>query len=187
MEPTAQAGWNRVEVSDRGFAISLPQGWETFDLTSDELSSLMDPVTQDPNVAPFADQITQLLASGGALWAVNVDARSARAGFATNVNVIVQDSGGVPLDPLVAASVSFMEQTLSTTVEQRKLTLPAGPAVEVTGELENQAAGRYHISQFYLVHDDMVYIVTFSRAIGAEFDDLEDTFSAAMQTFEFVP
>ncbi len=184
--PDVPSGWQRIEVADRGFAIALPDSWQIFDLTSDEIDQMLAPLEDDPALAGMVDQITQLVSSGGALFALDASADAVEAGFITNLNVLVQEDAGSSLSILTAANVSYIEQNLNVEVEQTRLQVPAGDASRLLYQFAGGAFGKYHVTQYFLVGGGDLYVVTFSRAIGAEFEELETLFEASMETFELL-
>jgi hypothetical protein len=181
------AGWERVAIEDRGFAMALPSGWEVADLTSGDIEGMLELLGDDPQLEAFGDQLPALMESGIALWAISLDADAVATGFATNLNVLVEDPMPASFDTYVAANVSFIENTFSVDVGQEAVQLPAGDAMLLTYEPTIQGAGTYHVTQYILTADGRALIATFSRAIGAEFEGLEADFLEIMETVTFLP
>jgi hypothetical protein len=181
------SGWERVEIAEEGFAISLPQGWEVADLASGDIDEMVDLLDDDPQLQPFADQLPDLMASGIALWAIALDADSLENGFATNLNALVEDDVPMSLDAYAAANVSFVENTLSVDVQREALELPAGDAVRLTYEPTIEAVGTYHVTQYLVMDGDQALIATFSRANTPELEGLETEFLDIIETLEFLP
>ena len=188
-EPAAShavpSGWERVEITDRGFALSLPRGWEVADLTSGDIEEMLALLEDDPQFQAFADQLPTLMASGIALFAIALDAETAGTGFATNLNVLVQDNVTTSLDFFAATNVSFIESTFSVDVQQESVTLAAGDAVRLAYEPTVDPVGTYHVTQYVVIDDGSALIATFSR--GSDFAALEADFLDIMQTLEFLP
>jgi hypothetical protein len=185
--PGVQEGWERFESEEGGFAISLPSDWEAADLTSDDIDQIADFLAQDPATAPIADQLPTLIEQGVAFFAVSVDAAGMEAGFATNLNVVVQPDVTMSLDLYASANISFLESTFSVDVEREDIELPAGDAVRIEFETVIGASPSVHQTQYYFVQDGRGIIATFSRAAGDEFDGLEDVFADIMETMELLP
>lgn len=181
------SGWERVEIAEAGFAISLPQGWEVADLASGDIDEMVDLLDDDPQLQPFADQLPDLMASGIALWAIALDADSLENGFATNLNALVEDDVPLSLDAYAAANVSFVENNLSVDVQREAIELPAGDAVRLTYEPTIEAVGTYHVTQYLVMDGDKALIATFSRADTPELEELETEFLDIIKTLEFLP
>jgi hypothetical protein len=125
--------------------------------------------------------------SGIALWALSLDASALSTGFATNLNVLVEDPMPTAFKAYVAANVSFIENTFGVDVSQVEAPLAAGDAVRLDYEPTIQGVGTYHVTQYIVTADGRSLIATFSRAIGAEFDALESEFLDIMETVVFIP
>ena len=183
----APEGWERFEVAERGFAISLPRAWEAVDLTSEDIDRIVEFLQEDPRTAPIADQLPSLVESGVAFFAVSVDAASMEAGFATNLNIIVQPDVGMSLDLYAAANISFIEEQFQVDVAREDVELPAGEAVRVEYETAMAGTSAVHQVQFYLVVNDQALIATFTRAVGDDFAELDAEFTEIIETLEILP
>lgn len=181
------SGWERTEIEEEGFAIALPRGWEVADLSSGDIEDMLEILGDDPQFQAFADQLPTLMASGIALFAVSIDAGTLDTGFATNLNVFVQDDVTTSLDLYAAANVSFIESTFAVDVEQESLALAAGDASRVEYEPTVDQVGTYHVTQYIILGDGSALIATFSRAIGDDFEALEADFLDIMETLAFLP
>ena len=196
-DPTASAaaspsgdvpeGWERFESAEGGFAISVPRGWEAVDLSSGDIDAMVELLREDPQTAALADQLPAMLEQGVAFFAVNLDADSMASGFATNLNVVVQEDVTMSLDLYVAGNVSFIEETFGVDVAREDVELPAGPAVRGEFEASFGEGTRVHQIQYYLVVDDRALIVTFSRAADDEFAELDDEFADIIDSLEILP
>lgn len=180
------SGWERIESLEGGVAISLPRGWEAADLSRGDVEAMTEFLDDDPRTAPLVEQLPAMIEQDVALFAVTIDDAALAAGFATNLNVIVQRDIGMSLDLYVSGNVSFVEETFDVDVAQEDVKLPIGDAVRAEYEARF-GAGLVHQTQYYAVVESQGIIVTFSRPAGDEFAALEEEFAAIIATLETVP
>lgn len=183
---TTPSGWDRIDIPDKGFSVALPPDWQSFDLSSGDLEQVLSVLDSDPQLQDMKPQIQQMMASGGALFAVSADTAGMQAGFLTNMNVIVQE-GSAPLSLVVASAVSSLKQTLDVEVEQETVSLPAGPGARLSYEPTIGSIGTYHVTQYIVASDDNVYIVSFARLTGSQAEAKDAQFAAIMETFALLP
>jgi len=188
-EPAAVStdGWQRVEIAEHAFAISIPPSWEVFDLTDEEVAQIIEQGSAEIDPALRA-QIAQLTVSGGALFASETDQATLASGFAPNVNVIVSDGvRGTPLGILLGLSASFVEDTFGVTVTQERVDLPGGEAGVMTYEVDDPATGSFRVVQYAIIDDDRVFMITFSRGGDPTQDAFVGVFDSSIRSFEVLP
>ena len=115
----------RIEVADKGFAITLPDGWTRVDLTSGDLEAMVEAAGNiDPAIAEqYAAQIQAMLGTGLAVFAFGPDPASG-----TGLNVIALPGAGMSLDLLEQLNTSQIEALAGGDVDVERVTLPAGEA-----------------------------------------------------------
>jgi hypothetical protein len=184
--PDLTADWQRIVISEHGFALQLPPTWESVDLTSEDLSALTDDLaTRFPDL-PAA--IAGMLQSGGALFAFDGDQSHSVPGFGTNLNVIVEDiPATATLDDVIQANRDGIVQALhpDTPVDVELIDHTAGQAALVTYEITAPGDISVQQTQLYLVSDGTAYYVTVSRPTSLT--ELQDTTLAIFETFELLP
>jgi len=127
--PTAGASLattGRIEFADKGFAVTLPDGWTRIDLKAQDLDALLKAAGEsNPALAQAQSaQIKSLLASGLVLFALGP-----KVGSGTNLNILVVPSLGLSMDLLEQANVAQVKSLASGTVTSDRVTLPAGDRV----------------------------------------------------------
>ncbi|MEZ4679446.1 MAG: SH3 domain-containing protein [Caldilineaceae bacterium] len=182
--PTNRAS-TTYTAAEAGFTLTLPPTWlaiaEAQGLIKDNLKLVAD---ENPQIAALLEnQLSDMQEIPLALIAFDLAPESLGSGFAGNVNVMVQPvPAGFPLDYVVQFSADQLEKVLglSDAAESTKAVLPAGEAVILDYDLNAQAFSR----QYYLLHDQSLYIVTFSAAASRTDASLR-VFDEIMQSFRF--
>lgn len=152
------------ELSEPRFSLGVPKSWTA--ITRDELdeTGALERFAKDnPAVAPVLEGVLQ---PGSPVKFFALDPAVER-GFATNVNVVVQDvPDDLELSDLAESSAAELRslgvvEGLKTT----EVSLPAGPAVKITFRLRARygAASRTVATlQYAFVDDGHSYVVTYS-------------------------
>jgi hypothetical protein len=173
--PSATAGTSvattgRIEFADKGFAVTLPDGWTRIDLDSQDLDSLLKAAGEsNPALAQaYSAQIKSMLAAGLVLFAFGPDPVAG-----TNVNILVAPSFGVSMDLLEQASVAQVKSIASGDVSTDRVTLPAGQALHLkyslaSGNLPSGPA----VEQYVLVTDKDQYVVSVTNATAGEAESI---------------
>lgn len=171
--PTASAGaggglatTGRIEVADKGFALTLPDGWTRMDVTAGDLDAMMAAAgVADPALmAQYEAQIQALMATGLAIFAFGPDPASG-----TNLNVMALPGMAMSLDLLEQVNKAQVEALAGGDVSSERVTLPAGEAIHFRYEIkaEGQPSGT-SIDQYLLVAGENQLVVTATNATEAE-------------------
>lgn len=171
--------------AEHGYSLTLPPSWlpivDTRGLVADSLAYIDQ---ENPDLADLMEQqLNQMGEIPVSLIAFDLAPEAMATEFATNVNVIKQPvPAGFPLSYLVQFSADQLKQVLglSQSATSTEATLPAGDAVILDYELNSQAVAR----QYYLLHDQALFVVTFSTAASISQSNIA-TFDEIMQTFRF--
>jgi hypothetical protein len=109
-------GWPYYEIKREGFALSLPPDWRQFDMSSENVESMLgEMLAKNPELSTMLTGLRQQIASGVKFY--GFDPADARTGFGTNVNVLHMPlPPGHDLDTLVAESIQQIK-SLSTIVK----------------------------------------------------------------------
>ena len=156
----------RIEFADKGFAVTLPEGWTRIDLQSSDLDTMLEAAgAANPELAQaYSAQIKAMLASGLVLFAFGPNPLDG-----TNVNVLVVPSFGVSMDLLEQASVAQLKSVADGDISSGRVTLPAGEALHLqyavkSGNLPTSPS----VEQYVLVTDSSQYILSVTNAAKGE-------------------
>lgn len=166
------------ELTEPHFSLGVPKSWTA--ITRDELeeTGALERFAEDnPAVAPVLQGVLQ---PGSPVKFFALDPAVER-GFATNVNVMVQDVGDdLALSELAQSSAAELKslgvvQGLKTT----EVSLPAGPAVKIMFRLQARyGTARRMVAtlQYALLDDGKSYVVTYSTL-----PELESRYASAFE------
>jgi hypothetical protein len=156
------------ELSDPSFSLGVPKSWTA--ITREELreTGAVERFSRDnPAVAPLLDGI---LRSGSPMKFIALDP-AVRQGFATNVNVVVEDvPDDMELSDLARSSAADL-RTLGVVRGLRTgiVSLPAGEAVKITYRMQlryGTVTRSVATLQYALIADGKSYVVTYSTLPG---------------------
>jgi hypothetical protein len=129
----------RIALADKGFAITLPDGWTRIDLGPDAVKDLMDAgasaLPKDMQDV-LGGQVGQMAASGVALFALRQPGGNVAAG--TTLNVLSLPSLGVPIDTIESLIVTQIKGVAGpdTQVTTARVQGPAGEFLRLTYDLK---------------------------------------------------
>ena len=185
------AGWERVEVSDEGFSIALPNDWD--ELSAEDLgeSGIFDELeSANPEAADVLAQAQQAIESGQiALFAFDGEPDDPDSTFAANVNVIsAGEVDGTAQEAADEMAEGIRAQVpVNGEVEAETVTLPAGDAGVVRYEWSisggDGSSTDVSVTQYAVLADGDGYILSFSAATdtmteyGPLFEQLAETFA----------
>jgi hypothetical protein len=157
----------RIEVPDKGFAVTLPDGWTRIDLSAGDLEALMAAAGDlDPALAEqYSTQIQAMVSSGLAVFALGPDAASG-----SNLSILALPGGGLSLDLLEQINSVQLEQLAQGEIESERVTLPAGEAIHYTYQVSGVGGTSPTIEQYLVLAGDnqLVVSVTGGSAGDAE-------------------
>lgn len=170
---SSMATTGRIEIPDKGVALTLPDGWTRVDLAAGDLEALLEAAgAADPALAEqYSAQIQAMLAAGLALFALGPDPLAG-----TNVTMLAIPSMGLSLDLLEQLNVAQVEQMAEGDVKTERVDLPAGEAIhlEYAVPVAGTASGTT-IDQYLLVVDDNQIVLTITGATPAEGDAIANS------------
>jgi hypothetical protein len=164
----------RIELADRGFAVTLPDNWLSVDLNDKGIQDALDE-GMDQFGANFDEnlsaQVKNAIKGGVAFLAYREPDDSAPAG--TNVNVIVLPAYGMSLDTLVTLNKAQLRQMVGEngTIESETVTLPAGEAAVLTYEVTPENGDPVAFEQYFVVGDEKQVILTCTVMGGGSVGD----------------
>ena len=156
----------RIEFPDKGFAVTLPQGWTRIDLKAQDLDALMKAAGEsNPALAQaYSAQIKAMVASGLVLFAFGPNPATG-----TNVNILVAPSMGVSMDLFEQANVAQIKSLTNSAVTTERVQLPAGQALHLKYDLAMASLSTSApIEQYMILTDTQQYVVSVTNAQPGE-------------------
>lgn len=168
---TPQTG--RIELADKGFALTLPDGWMSLPVDAASLQAVID------NLPDGSDMKTMLQSQVGnaalqtmAFWAFDTRPENAAGGTTRNMNIIVQPASTFDLS-LVESTVKSQLGTIDGigTIESKILKLPAGDALRLDYALTipgtNGTTTPVSTTQYYVQMPKATLIISFTSEANA--------------------
>jgi hypothetical protein len=168
----------RIAFPDKGFAITLPDGWTRIDLAAGDLESLIAAAgASNPALAEaYSGQIKAMLASGLVLFALGPDPM-----VGTNLNVLAVPNFGVSMDLLEQASLAQLKAVAQGDIDSERITLPAGEALHLRYAVAAQGVPTAPtVDQYIVVAGDSQLIVSVTNSASGEAE-------AIAQSIELLP
>jgi hypothetical protein len=163
----------RIEVADKGFAITLPDGWTRINLAEGDLAAMMAAAASlDPAFAEkYAGQMQAMGAAGVSVFAVGPDPMKG-----TTLNIVAVPGMGMSLDLLEQVNTAQVRAMTGADINAERLTLPAGEAVHYRYDLTMQGvpAGT-SVDQYLLLAGANQLVVSVSNASAAEAAAIADS------------
>ena len=154
----------RIVVADKGFAITLPDGWTRVDVTPEALEAAMEASDLDPALAAqYEAQIKSLLGTGLSIFAFGPDPSKG-----TQVTVLALPGMGLSLDLLDQINSSQLENLAEGDVVSERITLPAGDAIHYRYALGVEGAGGATLDQYFILAGSNQLVVTATNADEAD-------------------
>ena len=156
----------RIAFPDKGFAITLPEGWTRIDLASGDLEALIAAAgASNPALAEaYSGQIKALLASGLVLFALGPDPMAG-----SNLNVLAVPSFGVSMDLLEQASLAQLKAVAQGDIQSERVTLPAGEALHLRYAVAAQGVPTTPtVDQYIVVTGDKQLIMSVTNSASGE-------------------
>jgi len=154
----------RIEVADKGFAVTLPDGWTRINMAEGDIAALIAAAaSMDPAMAEqYAAQMRAMAATGVAVFAVGPTAGA-------TLNIVAVPGSGMSLDLLEQINTAQVKAFAGTDFNTERLTLPAGEAVHYRYDLKVQGvpAGT-SVDQYLLLAGANQLVVTVSNATETE-------------------
>jgi hypothetical protein len=122
----------RIELAEKGFAVTLPDGWTRVDLEAGDLERILEAAgSVNPELVDvYSAQIKAMLATGLVLFAFGPDPLAG-----TNVNIMSLPNPGLSLEFLEAANVAQIKAMAQGEVLSERVTLPAGEALHLSYQI----------------------------------------------------
>lgn len=154
----------RIEIADKGFAITLPSGWTRVDVTSGDLAAAMAAANMDPALAQqYAAQISAMAASGIALFALGPDPAAGQ-----QLNVLAVPGAGMSLDLLEQINTAALQTMSDGDVQSERVTLASGDAVHFHYAIAVEGTTSPAVDQYFLLAGANQLIVTVTNSSAAD-------------------
>ncbi len=162
----------RIEVADKGFALTLPDGWNRVDLSAGDLDAIIAAAGElDPAVAQqYSAQLQAMLAAGLSIFAFGPEPQSG-----TTLTVLTLPGAGLSLDLLEQVTKAGLESRADGEITSERVTLPAGEAIHLRYELASTGGTLAPVDQYLLVAGDNQMVVTVTAASEADTDAIVDS------------
>lgn len=146
----------RIEIADKGLAVTLPDGWTRIDLTSGDLEAILEAAgSLSPDMAALqSEQLRNLVKAGLVVFAFGPDANSG------NVNIMSLPSGGLSLDLLEQVNKAQVSQLADGDVTVERVKLPAGEAIHFAYQLQGTPGLSPSIEQYLLLVGDQQLVIS---------------------------
>lgn len=156
----------RIEVADKGFALTLPDGWTRINVGEGDIKAMLEAAGNvDPAFAEqYAAQIQVMAASGLSVFALGPDPTKG-----TTLNVLALPGMGMSLDLLEQINTAQIEALAGSGVKAERVTLPAGEAIHYRYELATQGApAGTSVDQYLVLVGENQLVISVSNASEAD-------------------
>lgn len=161
---TSLATTGRIEVADKGFALTLPDGWTRVDVTPEALEAAMAASELEPELAAqYSAQIKALLGTGLSIFAFGPD-----PAVGTQVTVLALPGMGLSLDLLDQINQSQLQQLAEGDIVSERVTLPAGDAIHYRYTLGTEGATGATLDQYFILAGANQLVVTATNATAQD-------------------
>jgi hypothetical protein len=195
-EPVAE-GWELHTLEDARFALSIPPGWQAFDMDAETLEQGITALKEaNPTYGEMLSaQLTSLITQGVEFYALDLDSPSIAQGLAANLNVIrmsVLTKGDVEaMLPLMSAQVKGqLGDTLGGEIELGVVKSGSGHKLgrltyNSNFNLPDGGAVALHMTQYIAITDGGMYIISCTAPADYE-EDYATTFEMIAEGLYFL-
>ncbi len=187
------AATGHIVVAEHGFALTLPDGWESLPVDAARLKAFIEALPAGSQLRSVLEgQATATIQQAIAFWAFDVRPENAVTGFARNINIIVQPPTSIDLRTIQAAAQASLEalDAIRKPVKSSIVKLPAGEALKLEYVVDVAAAGAKPTAvagtQYYIQLPKSTLIVSFSTDLAAQAAAATD-FDAIAKSIEAAP
>lgn len=187
------AATGHIVVAEHGFALTLPDGWESLPVDAARLKAFIEALPAGSQLRSVLEgQATATIQQAIAFWAFDVRPENAVTGFARNINIIVQPPTSMDLRTIQAAAQASLEalDAIRKPVKSSIVKLPAGEALKLEYVVDVAAAGAKPTAvagtQYYIQLPKSTLIVSFSSDLASQPSAATD-FDAIAKSIEAAP
>ncbi len=171
----SQATTGRIELPDKGFAVTLPDGWQSFPVDPAALQKMADAVGTKSGIGQSLQRAIDTGQTAAlSFWAF--DMSDATPG-SRNVTVLTQPAANIPLSLVESAVKGQISAIGGSDIVTETVTLPAGEALRLTYTLTvpNAAGDQIQTSQalYWIQTDKRTIVVTGTGPDAAKDPELQ--------------
>lgn len=187
----SQAVTGRIVIAGQGFAITLPDGWQSIPVDPAQLRAFLETLPADSELRGILEDQAGLVQQALKFWAFDVRPESTDAGFARNVNIIVQPASSISLSVVESAAKAALESIAAVRkpVTSTLVDLPAGPALRLDYVIDVAGADGTKTAvagtQYFVQLLNATLVVSFSTDLASAADAAKD-FRAIADSIEAV-
>ena len=179
----------RYEFNEQGFAITLPNGWQPVDLSTERMTdSLSAFASANPQAAALVEAQLQHIANARfTFFAAELSPTVLDTGFATNVSLLRQPlPNGITLDFYSKLTVSQVQEKFELTapIALAPGSLPAGKIVALSYKMRG-ANGELAVTTYLIMQAQTVYDLTFTTT-SAQAESYAQTFALIAKSFRLI-
>jgi hypothetical protein len=188
-------GWLRYELTDAGFAISLPPEWTPLDMNAETVDEMLSAAGENnPALDQFmsATAVRSMAAAGIKFMALDTSVDSLSSNMVTNLNLLQSDLPfEISLDTYVEVNIEQIQEIMdiSSEVSHERVELGGREAEFITYvAVLNDVYGQSQSTVFYqylMLEGSTQYVLTFTNL--EEFDEANvPIFAEIAQSFEII-
>jgi hypothetical protein len=193
-----EAGWTLYTLEKDGVALSLPSSWQEFNLSEDDLQSVMgDMMAANPSFgSSMSGQIASMAAQGIKFYAFDSNSISLQSGFAENLNLVrTQRPSNIDLDSAIKESMSELRTKMGSMIDgpvmSMKLTTTSGHELgrlnyDAVFNMPGGSPLTLSLVQYIAVTNNDLFILTGTAPLS-RFDDYDSIFEGVAQGMYFLP
>lgn len=163
----------RIEVADKGFALTLPAGWTRINLSEGDIAAMIEAAGSfKPEIAQqYAGQLQAMMAAGMQVFALGPNPTSG-----TSLTVMALPGAGMSLDLLEQVNTAQIKALTDTGVDVERVTLPAGDAIHYHYDVPTAVSpSGSSVDTYLMLVGDNQLVVSVSGATAADAKAIVDS------------
>jgi hypothetical protein len=163
----------RIEVADKGFALTLPAGWTRINLSEGDIAAMIEAAGSfKPEIAQqYAGQLQAMMAAGMQVFALGPNPTSG-----TSLTVMALPGAGMSLDLLEQVNTAQIKSLTGTGVDVERVTLPAGDAIHYHYDVPTAVSpSGSSVDTYLMLVGDNQLVVSVSGATAADAKAIVDS------------
>jgi hypothetical protein len=175
-----------VFTSNDGYAMTIPAGWTATAVGPDDIGLLLSVLgASNPDLANLVRSILDLTHARASM--VGGDLRDASAKVPPNVTVLIQSSGGLPLELVGTVVEQLVNRVpgITGSAAKAKVNLPSGDAIRLDYQVQpSGGGGLISLRTFVILNGSQAFLVTFTAA-SDRFSDQQPIFDEMVNSLRF--
>lgn len=191
-------GWTLHTLSNEHVAISLPPGWQEFNLTEQDLQSVVGAM-MDANPSfggSMSSQVANMAAQGIKMYAFDANSSSISLGFAENINLVrTEKPSNIDLNAALKETTTGLKEQMGGMIDgpilSMKLTTTSGHELarinyDAVFNVPDGSGMTLSLVQYIAVTNTDMYVLT-GTSQKSRFDDYDNIFEGIAQGMYFLP